>query len=514
MKSVLSFRRALIVGLAVVAGAPALAANYPLELVTPRAVNTSPATGYPAINSQNRIFRAHPGMPYNIRAAVIGGGYPYTYTLSNAPSGMTIDSRTGTINWPNPQANASPTITVRDSEGASQSSTWTITVNATGFQFIDAVNGVNAAGNGCSSNCGTGTQQNPWRTVSDMVNSGNTSGRITYFRAGTYRITDLPRDNVGGAWERTEVSGDLSSVIWLAYPNETPVIDFMYRAGGSEWGPFLRMSGSNVYIDSFETTYSHIMALQITSSTGENYRTFRRLRMHDNSDPASDNNGTNAAFIMTIQSYGAWSNYMVVQDCEFYRAPVDPMMKIYSQRKLLIEDNNWHDAYRGLELKADIPQFTVRGNRFHGFRHHAIGGNMDEGTTGGEILFNVVSLTSDLAIDLNLNGTGRRMDIYRNTFVGRVQVQNTDSADGPFRFYNNVIVNNDSGTPAGSHVRHSNVTDASRVVLIDNLAGYPADNLVTTTGALAPAQVRFVGVRGFELGTEIRPQPPSGLVAR
>src|SRR5688572_3861262 len=114
MKVVLPFRRLLLASFVLVAGAPAFAANYPLELVSPRAVNTSPAAGYPAINSENRIFRAYPGMVYNIRAAVIGGAWPYTFTLSNAPAGMTIDSRTGTINWPNPQANASPTITVRD----------------------------------------------------------------------------------------------------------------------------------------------------------------------------------------------------------------------------------------------------------------------------------------------------------------------------------------------------------------------------------------------------------------
>ena len=42
--------------------------------------------------------------------------------------------------------------------------------------------------------------------------------------------------------------------------------------------------------------------------------------------------------------------------------------------------------------------------------------------------------------------------IYRNTFVGRVSVRNTDTADGPFYFTNNVIVNSDAGTPAGSHV--------------------------------------------------------------
>ncbi len=514
MKFALPFRRLLLASCVLVAAAPAFAANYPLELVSPRAVNTSPATGYPAISGQHRIYKAYPGLVYNIRAAVIGGAWPYTFSLSNAPSGMTIDSRTGTINWTNPQANAAPTITVRDSEGATQSSTWNITVTTEGFRFIDATNGRNASTNGCTSSCGTGTAQNPWRTISDMVSAGNTSGLITYFRAGTYRVTDLPRASVGSPWERVEIAGAQRSVIWLAYPNETPLIDFMFRAGGSEPGPMIRLTGSYVYIDGFETTNSHIMGFQVTSGPSDNYRTFRRLRMHDNSEPSANNDGSNASFIMTTQNYGAWSNYMVVQDCEFYRAPVDPMMKIYSQRKLLVESNYWHDAWRGIELKADIPQFTLRNNRFENFTHMAIGGNMDEGTTSGEINFNLVRQTSDLALDVNQNGTGRRIDIYRNTFIGRVQVRNTDSADGPFRFYNNVIVSSDAGTPSGSHIYHSNVSDVSRITMTENLVGYPNQNIVTSSGALSSGYAQYVGTRGYELGTEVRPRPPAQLTAQ
>jgi hypothetical protein len=105
--------------------------------------NIKPAgTGDPVIPSTNRIFRAYPGIEYNIRAAVIGGTYPYTYSLNNAPEGMTINSRTGEIVWPNPQLDASDIqLSVKDSENTTVSTAWSITVSANGFLFVDVWKG-------------------------------------------------------------------------------------------------------------------------------------------------------------------------------------------------------------------------------------------------------------------------------------------------------------------------------------------------------------------------------------
>ena len=57
-----------------------------------------------------------------------------------------------------------------------------------------------------------------------------------------------------------------------------------------------------------------------------------------------------------------------------------------------------------------------------------------------------------------------------------------DSADGTFRFRNNVIVNNDSGTPAGSRVVFESVSDTSRIVIADSLAGTPGNGIVDSNG--------------------------------
>ena len=475
---------------------PAYAANYPLELTNIRS----------GMSPTSRILRAYPGIEYNIRAAVVGGAYPYIYSLSNAPAGMTIDSRTGEIVWPNPQATATPTITVVDDEGTRVSASWTITVTATGFRFIDALNGRNAANNGCTTSCGTGTATNPWRTISDMYyNAGGTD--FIYFKSGTYRVLDLPRESIGSVWERVEFPGHTRAVIWVEYPGQSAVIDFAY-------GPLIRLDGSSndAYVDGFETTSCRIICFQTGTAP-----TFRRLNMHDLT-PGGD--GTNASFIMTLSKYPSVTTGMVIQDNEFHNwATQATSVKIYSQLKLLMENNVHHDGSVATELKADVRQFTVRSDRFYNITVNALGGNMhgcvgcgaggaDLYTTSGEMLFNY-SRSMGNAVDLNQDGQARQLYVYRNTFVGRVQVRNTDADDGPFYLSNNVIVSDDSGTPAGSHIYYLTVSDPSRIVLSNNLAGYPSDNMVDSNGNLTPAYAQYVGTRGHELFAG--PRPPTNL---
>lgn len=490
--------------------APALAANYPLELVSPRAVGTSPATGNAAITAGNRIFKAYPGIEYNIRAVVVGGTYPYTFSLSGAPSGMTINSSTGEVRWPNPTgSSATPTITVVDSEGTQRSSPWTITVTTSGFRFVDAVNG---------SSSGNGTITSPWRTISDIAGSNAAAGEVVYFRNGTYDVLDMPRVSAGTVWERVEFPDEKPNA-WIAYPGEAPVIDFGFIPG-SQQGVLLRFDANNLYIDGFETRNSRVIGFQTGAGR---YGVFRRLRMRDHNLIRANLDGSNAAFIMTTSSYSnsdtggnasSWGQYLTVQDCEFSNAPADMGLKIYSQWKLLIEGNTFRNTHYGTELKADMPQFTYRGNVHIGVPARAIGGNMHSASTHGEILFNLVnSLSSEAALDVNQDSQAKRIDIYRNTFIGRVRVRNTDSADGPFRFYNNVIVSNDSGTPAGSRIHHENVSDPSRIIVSDNLVGSPSSNIVDAAGELTSQHSQYLGIRGHQVGNVVRPSPPSALTA-
>jgi hypothetical protein len=500
--------------------APALAANYPLELVSPRAAGTAPSTdaGTPTMPSGHRILFAYPGIAYNIRAVVIAGAYPYTFSLSNAPSGMTIDAASGEINWPNPQANATPTISVTDAEGTQRTASWTIAVGAGPFRFVDSASG---------NDSNAGTLAAPWRTLAG-VRAGSRAGDIVYFRTGTYTTVGMPVENPAssefqpaGNWQRVEFSG---GVRWLAYPGESPVYDGGYQANVRQ-GNIVAISGSAtnpVYIEGFQMRNMWHIGIQFGSGSCD-YPVFRNLAFNG---PAVGVDGANSAGIMTSSALTDPTYYAAYQHMSQTNA-ASGLVKQYSHKKHLWEEFDIRNSTLGPDQKMHVVRFEVRKSVIAATSSSEQGGffgNMQLGSGGvgenssGEFRFNLVDRrnvsAAAIALDLNQNAETLNMYVYRNTFLGAVRVRNATSGDGPFRIYQNVIVNSNSGTPAGSHITHQDVVDTSRIIPTDNLVGFPADNLVTATGALAASQDRWRGLRGYEIGAEIRPRPPSAVMAQ
>jgi hypothetical protein len=531
---------------AITFASPASAQPSPLPL---ELLNIS-GIGVNNMSANNRIFHAYPGLPYNIRAAVIGGTYPYSFSLLNAPAGMTIDPFSGEVNWPNPTANATPTIVITDSAPSpvTINQAWTINVATTRFKFLDPVNGVNASNNGCASNCGLGTIDRPWRDLNDLrLNDVITD--ITYFRGGVFHVNVIPdsaRQSLNTTWERVIFSDDnassaAGSVMWLAYPGETPVLDFtcIVGTGPGQCAPstpelpgrpaslLIRHNGGTVYIDGLETRDSDIIAFQFEATGGARRGgTYRRLNMHDHG-PGAD--GSNASFIMSESAYPNVAYGMVIQDSMFANVTsVDPddavVLKMYSLNKILIEDNVVTNAVTAIELKADIRNFTVRRNTLTNITGTALGGNMhgcvncaapnDLHTTGGEFLFNSVRTSgaeATFALRVNQDGQALAVDVRRNTFFGRILIGFGDvagdpmTADGPFTFSRNVIVNSDSGTPAGSHIIHNGTAQAGEFVLspspAHNLVGTVANNIVDSNNNLTAAFQSEIGQRGHQQST-------------
>jgi hypothetical protein len=485
------------------AGLPT-AASFPLRILHPRAVGTSPDAGAPAIEASHRIYWAYPGIEYNVRATVVGGAYPYRYELTNAPAGMTIDA-SGTISWPDPRANAADiALTVTDATGETVQESWSITVDASRFLFVDAVRGVNAADNGCTSGCGTGTLENPWRTISDVYEGNEDistyAGRILYFRAGTYDVLDIPRERVGGHWEQVTFFSSLKPAVWLEYPGEDALIDFGFEPG-VETGPLIRFGGASIYVDGFETIRSHYIAWQV--EPGSHYAVFRRMEMHQHG-PGEE--GANSSFIMTMTGSDNPSHYMAIQDNDCYDFSVSVAIKIYSTFAMVFDDNVFHGGPNPIELKADIRQFTMQNNVLYDVEGIALGGNMHDATTHGEFRFNVVRDATHAALRLNQDGMAGAIRVYRNTLIGRTLVSNTDAADGPFDFQDNVMVDT---TPEGSCVPGSiidceDVTDPTRVRIAEppdeDLQCTPDDGCVDANGILQGARHEmFAGIKGHEV---------------
>ena len=510
---------------------PVLAANYPLQLMHPRAAGTSSDNGGSAISEHHRIFWAYPGIEYNIRAAVIGGAYPYTYSLSNAPQGMTVDPSTGTISWPSPpqSATANPTLTVTDQEGTSVSAAWTIRVNPEKFLFVDADKGHEFD----ASPRGTGTIDNPFRRLRDIY-SGTTAAaksisthanKIVYFRQGTYYI-DGHLENVGAydgySLGRMALSDTVKPVAWLAYPGETPTIDGHCEAATPRparsrpcnRGAHIAFYGTanNVYWDGLRIVNMAIHAVR-TEGAG-NYQVFRRGTW---SIQGPTVRSANAGMITFSASGGAGSpmgSYTAIQDNVFSEIDGGMCVEMSSVQRILIEDNVCHTVYSsnataddgGVFIKGgEMQRVTVRANTFRNMARRAIAGNMLV-LRSAEILFNRVldihnieSYTGGtnydpVALAINQNGAAGVIHIYRNTFVGRVLVHNTDDADGPFYFNDNVIVNNDPG----SHIVFDNVTAPSRVIITDNLVGGPRQKIVDEQGNLIGNNEASIGKRGHQ----------------
>jgi hypothetical protein len=203
---------------------PGWAANFPLQILLPIASGTTPDVGHTVISSDHRIFWAYPKIEYNIRAAVVGGTFPYTFTLSGQPSGMTINSTTGEISWPNPTASTGNiTLTVSDSEHTAVQSTWVITVDANKFLFVDCDAG----------NEGAGAMDNPFHAVAD-VRAPVSLNKIVYFRrcSGNYNLRGITPTRGAGYSHRIEFNAASHSQQWLAYPGEAPTLDLGPQEGG------------------------------------------------------------------------------------------------------------------------------------------------------------------------------------------------------------------------------------------------------------------------------------------
>lgn len=148
--------------------------NLALTILAPNASATS----------TNRYQKHYPGIALTMPAIVYGGAWPYVYSLSGQPSGMTIgtvygSTNYGNITWNNPTAGSyTITMTVTDQTFATTSVTWTLVVSTSNWIFVDAVNGNASANNGGT---GTGTQGNPFKTMNDWYAGTSGSGSGTRF---------------------------------------------------------------------------------------------------------------------------------------------------------------------------------------------------------------------------------------------------------------------------------------------------------------------------------------------
>lgn len=459
--------------------ATALAANFPLEIT-----NIKPSgTGSPAIPATNRIFRAYPGIEYNIRAAVIGGAYPYTFSIDNAPAGMTIDKVKGEITWLNPQTNAGPiTLTVTDTENTKVNTSWSITVTTSGFLFV----------NSSYSGIETGNFTQPYSSIYNMLyntlNGDNT--RIIYFRGGDYILTDWESPS-SNATNLTNNPGT-----WLGYPGETVNIDGDER--------FFVTYATLIYFD--KLNLSSFIDYGLLSSSDNDYMTVRRCNWSDitGADSVNDNEG----FIFV--SNGSPGSYIVIQDNSFSNfTGAQAIGSLYNGTKTLIENNHIFDGgFSGahgfctpIGIKTSNTYYTIRGNKI------ILPGNATDFEIYNELtiadhaefLFNYVAKKSggnDQALRFFYP---TYFYMFRNTFAGDISFI-PGLSNGPYYFTNNVLV--------------GSLLNPTYVIQNNNLTGTSGDNIISSEGLLTSRYENYVGSRGWQLRDgstplEVNYTPPS-----
>lgn len=456
-------------------------ANYALDIIAPR----------PGLDLTNRFYKAYPGLEYNVRLAVAGGEFPFRFNLEG-PAGMTIDAR-GVVDWPEPAAAGTPypvTVSVTDANFNIASVTWDITVTTQGFRFIDAANGT-AADVG-----GTGTLEDPWLSMKDMY-EGDTedarfansyAGEFLYWREGTY-VMDAYVQNPGGV-----AISPRKPLVWLAYPGESPVLDLAaghLAIGGGDI--------SNIYLEGLDFDVNgNERGMGMTIASKSNHVVLRNNRMHGITNGFVG--GNNALVFLTNSGPGY---DFAIQDNEMFDVNQGYGLLGYSARNVVLEGNLAHDIIgHALGPKMSTGMWFIRSNELRDNTGDSIGlqyyvGDEDYPSGDIEIAYNLVhSGGGRVQINSNHASLGLPVHIFRNTFVADVVTYTATLENGPFRFYNNVIVNEQGFV---ENIELSDMVDKSRVEVFDNLAGVAADSIVDAQGNLSPEYAASIGVLGHML---------------
>jgi hypothetical protein len=488
--------------LLVLCASPASAQNNcPLELMRPGPVGPA-GQGHDAANY---IYRAFSSITWSMRATVRCGDWrEYVFELKNAPPGMTVVTGpctsqpcdAGTITWTNPAGTARDVQLVVSDADERDTATWTITVSACspgegGCCVIDAVAGDDSTGKG--------TVESPWRTLA-KAHASCGARSVMYMRGAAngsvaYSVADLPvRRRSPAAPGSIDFRESANPVIWIGFPGELPTIDLGYSGAVQ---PSLSLSGLNIWLDNFRTVNPYTITFNLIR-----FRQYgvvvRRLVMRGGG-PGID--GENSSFLMFPRNDGqpSFADHIANNDWgDVNYGTSNSCIKLYSVQNAVIEDNTAArihsrkaEAEGCFALKNSVREFTLRHNKCSEFPREVpcISGNMHASggvQTSGEIHHNNVILPHGAAYDFNQDGMAGPIRHWNNTWQGSVTARNVDSADGPFTFVRDVMMNaGGSGGGCPQRVSCDHVSDLSRISTRDVLVGAADGRRVNlTTGML------------------------------
>jgi hypothetical protein len=393
-------------------------------------------------------------------------------------------------------------------------STWTVTVTASKFIFLDC----DVAGPG------TGTLADPYRNIANLYAARPSHvGKIIYFRAcaaPNYSVLNMPLND----GDRKDFHGAYDPMQWIAYPGERPVFNVGYQQGVSQGAFFRFQSGPAAFIG-FECTDTRNKCVNLID--GLSYVTLNDNTFHEQAGTA----GENPAFIMT-DTGGSSSSFLMIMKNEFYNfghlrgGNGGSCIKMYAQQYLLVADNICrnsvgNDEIQGLDLKGGlIDQAWIRNNVVHDVFSEGIGGS-NFTLANSVIEFNRIYNCDPSAECLYLNNAGvitTEIKVRRNTILGRWRIHNVNGSSGPFVISNNVLVSSDAvGFCFPGHRLTCSFSSApariqQAVSPNNDLVCAPADNCTNSTGYLINSYTRHIGLKGHvTTPSSASPSPPRNL---
>lgn len=374
-------------------------ARFALEVIAPRA----------GLTSANRWYAQPIAVPFDEYVSVFGGSFPYTFSFTTAPSGLTVDANTGRVQWTNPTAGThSIVLQVTDTRGTSVTVSWSMLVSDTNWLFFDAVNGLDA---------NAGTKASPKRTMGGWYGAAKATstyaGYKCMYRTGTYLSNDCAIKEAGseGVGSRIPMTSGAKPKVHVAWPGDSVTINV---AGGN----FIVYSDSagNVHWSGFRITNigstSAYHFLEWEPGGGNDYAVQRCTFALPTSTTTS---GVNASFVMC-------RNNVVCSRISFTHNVIEGTLNHdiflgYDTNKGVFSDNTisnnrWHGCY----LKINNSNWSIRNNT-------GLTGNIDSAASGttdadGIATFDGYETTNNVEVCWNnWKSTGRGLSYDRTPAV-------------------------------------------------------------------------------------------------
>jgi len=261
-------------------------------------------------------------------------------------------------------------------------------------------------------------------------------------------------------------------------------------------------------------TFRNVDNCLLRPTASGSYHQIRRCTFREIWQPLGGDNPS--AIMWTANTIGGpYRHYVALQNnvgVDMDNGQTCGMYKLYTFRKLLIEDDEAYQCGSPFDIKQDCPRFEVRGGWYRDniYQQPGIVGNQNANCSG-EIRYNRVTsrassagVNGGPALALNNFSNTARVDVYRNTLVGMVWIEG-NAGTGPFRFYRNVIIN-DNTTYAG-RLSYTNYAATSGLVQLGtgddaDLLGSVGSGIVNESTDLAltgASRTAYLGLKGHEI---------------